>query len=85
MLYTGIYPIMPLPVMMIWIYTVSQEASKHFSSRQIRRLFVIGALRVNKCDFQFMYGYEFHEMHARLRGSNKLLTLLTLTQIINIT
>ena len=38
---------------------------------------------VNKCAFQFIYHHDVHEMHAmymyaRLRGSNILLTMLTL-------
>ena len=35
-----------------WIYTVFEEASKHFNRReQQTTLVVIGALRVNKCEF----------------------------------
>ena len=41
--------------------------------------FLVCALRVNKCAL-CVYRYDFHEMHARLRGPNY---LFILHQIIN--
>ena len=55
------------------------KTSKHFSKQQKQTIFVcFGALSVDKCEFQFIYCRDFHDMHARLRGSNNLLTVLTL-------
>ena len=53
-----------------------EEASKTF--QQITKsddLCYIGVLKVNKCDFQFIYGHDFHEMYAHLHGSNNLSTM----------
>ena len=38
-------------------------------------LVVICAVRINKCRIQCIYGHDFHEIRARLRGLNDLLTL----------
>ena len=59
------------------LHCLSKEASKTNLADDKRRQFLV-ALKVNKCAFQFIYGHDFHEMHARLRGSNILLTMLTL-------
>ena len=56
-----------------------EEASKTFQQmNKADASCCIGALRVDKCEFQFIFGHDFHEMLARLRGSNILLTMLTL-------
>ena len=45
-----------------------EEASKTFKqTTKADNLCCIGPLRVNKCDFQLIYGNNFHEMHARLK------------------
>ena len=64
---------------LIWIFTFCLK----FRRRHKQTTFVvIGALSFRKCDFQFIYGHDFHEIHVCLRGSNN---LLTLCQSINIT
>ena len=79
-----------------WLTKVQEQSGLHLQclSKRLqnisaydksRQLCCIGALRVDKCEFVFIYGHDFHEMHAHLRGSNNLLTMLNLDQIINIT
>ena len=56
-----------------------EEASKTFQ-RQMTKAYdscCIGALRVDKCEFQLILGHDFHEMLARLRGSHSLLIMST--------
>ena len=55
-----------------------KEASETFQqTTKTDNFFVIGALRVNKCEFsvQCIYCQGFHEMHTGLRGLNSLLAL----------
>ena len=62
-----------------------KEASKTFQQTiKAEHLCCIGALRVDKCEFQFIYGHDFHDMHAGLCNSSKLLTMLNVNQIKNI-
>ena len=45
-----------------------EEASKTFKqTTKADNHCCIGTLRVNKCDFQFIYGHDFHEMHTQLK------------------
>ena len=58
----------------------------HFLSNWLQNiaaddLCCIGALRVDECEFQFIYGHYFQKMYAPLRGLNNLLTMLNLNQI----
>ena len=57
----------------------AEELQKHFSKQQKQMIFeYFGALSVNKCEFQFLLcnARDFHESHALLSGSTKLLTLI---------
>ena len=66
---------------LICIYTVCRRCFKTFQpTTKAVNFFVIGALRVNKCEF-IVYGRDFHEMYAPLRCSNNVFTLY---HIINI-
>ena len=49
------------------------EASNIAADKKAYTFFAICALSVNKCEIS-VYGQDFHEMHARLRCSNTLLT-----------
>ena len=58
---------------LIRIYTVCNRDLKNISAdNESRRFFVIGTLRVNKCEFSL---YMVKIFIKNLRGSNKLLTL----------
>ena len=60
--------------------TVCRRGFKNISADnkfKAEDLCCIGALSVDKCEFQFIYGRDFHEMHAHQWGSNNLLTMLT--------
>ena len=65
------------------LHCLLKRLQKYFSRQQKHLTFVVLTLRVDKCEFQFIYTHEFHEMHAHLRLSNNLLTMLNLNQIIN--
>ena len=57
---------------LIWVHTVEEASKKFQQMKKADDLCCIGALRVDKCEFQFKYGHNFHEMHARLCSSNNL-------------
>ena len=56
-----------------------EEASKTFQQTTKADDFCcIGALMVDKGEFQFIFCHDFHEMHARMGSSNNFITMLTL-------